>query len=125
MKIKSIIVIMFAFLLGLYSCKKEEDFKVEIYNEPGYAIGEISSYLSIPFKVTYYFDFTVNNINYVGNEVATGIGQENSRLIGRSYLVVYKLSDPNKSDLNFNYYIEDEQEFQELLKEFETNPPTP
>lgn len=109
------------FLFMMQSCKKE-DFG-EIYTEPGYAIGTITKYISIPLKVTYYYDFEVGGSDYTGEEVARGIGQLEERLLGKSYLVVYKLSDINDNHLNFNYSIENQQEFEDLVESFKTNPP--
>lgn len=113
------------FLLILFmsfvSCKKE-DFS-DIYKEPGYAIGIISHYLEVPFKVTYYYKFSVDGMEYEGKDVAKGIGQAEERLIGRSYLVVYKLNNINENAINYNYSITSEEEFNELVESFKTNPP--
>lgn len=105
----------------LQSCEKE-DFG-DVYAEPGYSIGTITNYISVPFKVTYFYDFEVAGSKYTGKEVARGIGQSNSSLLGRSFLVVYKLSDINSNDLNFNYPIKSQQEFDELVDSFKNNPP--
>jgi hypothetical protein len=109
----------------IISCKKDKELINEIYNEPAYAIGTINSMISIPLRVTYYYSFDINGQIYESKYVAVGIGQDNSQLIGKNYLVVYKISDPSKCDLNFDYYIEDEQDFLDLLIEFDTNPPKP
>lgn len=108
-------------LLIVTSCKKE-DF-TDVYQEPGYAIGVIDSYKSHPFKVTYYYNFEVNGVDHTGEEVAKGIGQFDERLLGNSYLVVYKMSNISENDLNFNYSIENKQEFLDLVDSFENNPP--
>ncbi|MFH2141019.1 MAG: hypothetical protein ABIJ97_01255 [Bacteroidota bacterium] len=108
-------------IFTLQSCEKE-DFG-DVYAEPGYAFGTITKYKSVPLKVTYMYDFEVASSKYTGEEVAKGIGQLDERLVGKSYLVVYKLSDINDNDLNFDYPIESQQEFDELVESFKTNPP--
>jgi hypothetical protein len=45
--------------------------------------------------------------------------------VGRQFLVVYKLSEPDKSDLNFRYPIYSEQEFNDLVAGFKDKPPKP
>lgn len=107
----------------LTSCGKED--YSDIYEEPGYAIGTIASFVSVPFKVTYTYEFEVDGILHEGNEIAKGIGQLDERLIGKSFLVVYKLTDIDDNDLNFNYLIESDDEFEKLVESFENDPPTP
>jgi hypothetical protein len=112
-------------LIGLVSCKKEKQMIERIYDNPAYSIGEIKSYRSGTFKVTYNYDFTVNGSEYTGKEIARGIGQLDEKLIGRSYLVVYNKDDITESDLNFNYLIESQQQFDSLIIVFQTTPPNP
>lgn len=112
--------LLFVFM-SLLSCEKE-DFS-DIYEEPGYAIGTVSQYFKEPFSVTYYYTFSVAGSEYKGEYVAKGLNQLDERLIGRSYLVVYKLVDINDNTINFNYEISSEQEFNELVESFKTNPP--
>ncbi len=46
-------------------------------------------------------------------------------MIGCRYLVVYKISEPKKNDLNYKYPIYTEQDFLDMLEKFKTNPPKP
>ena len=116
---KRLIFISFI-LLSFISCKKED-----IYDEPGYSIGTITKSTNIAYVLTYYYEFKVGNTTYKGNKQG-GVSTENdSRMIGRQYLVVYKLSEPSKSDLNFRYPISSEQEFNDLVLGFKDNPPKP
>lgn len=118
---KTFFTIGLAILFLFQSCQKDD--VDHIYAEPGYAIGTISSYDSSPFKVTYYYNFTANGTGLTGEEVAKGIGQLDKSLVGRSFLVVYKLSNLTDNDINFNYPITSQQQFEELVESFKTNPP--
>jgi len=105
--------------IALCSCNKEE-----IYADAGYAIGTINSYTSVMGVLTYHYDFKVENKTYKGDKKGgiSNSGYE-TRMIGRQYLVVYKRTDPNKSDLNFGYPITDEQQFNDLVEGFKDDPP--
>ena len=122
-KINIRILLFFIISVALFSCKKD-DFS-DIYDEPGYALGTIETYISTPLKVTYSYSFNVDENDYNGKYVVKGIGQLNEELIGQSYLVIYKLSNINENILDFNYHIEDQEEFKELLETFKTDPPKP
>ena len=117
------ILLFFIISVALFSCEKD-DFS-DIYDEPGYAIGTVDTYVSVPLKVTYSYSFKVDENDYDGKYVAKGIGQLNESLIGQSYLVIYKLSNIDENILDFNYLIENQEEFEELLETFKTNPPKP
>ena len=109
--------------LILTSCEKDMKLLDEIYNEPGYAIGKITRSTSIFSMLTYYYEFKIGFATYKG-EKKDGIStSSNSHLIGRQYLVVYKIGEPGKSDLNFRYPINSEQEFLDLVEGFKDNPP--
>lgn len=108
-------------IMSIMSCESE-DFSA-IYNEPGYAIGTITHYKEVPFKITYFYDFTIDGKEYTGEDVAKGIGEAESRLIGKKFLVVYKLSNISENTINYNYPINSETEFEELVESFKTNPP--
>ncbi len=112
---------MLVIITGLFSCKKE-DFS-DIYDNPQYAIGTLHSYMSIPLKVTYYYTFDVDSIEYDGKVVAKGIGQLDERIIGQSFLVVYQMTNVENNTMNFNYPISSQEEFDSLLVVFQTNPP--
>lgn len=116
---KQIILISLIFF-ALCSCNKDE-----IYDDSGYAIGTIKSYTSIAGILTYHYDFNVENKTYKGKRKIDGISTSggDGRMIGRQYLVVYKRTDPDKSDLNFRYPITDEQQFRDLVDGFKDNPP--
>jgi hypothetical protein len=112
--------------ITLISCEHKKLLE-EIYEEPGYAIGTITKNTSIAYVITHYYDYQVNGTSYQGKKKG-GVSNDSSianRMIGRQYLVVYKISDPSKSDLNFQYHISNEQEFLELIEKFKINPPKP
>jgi len=117
---KRLIFISFI-LLALTSCGKEKD---EIYDEPGYAIGTITSSISAFSAITYYYKYEAGSVTHKGNKNGVDISNGYS-VVGRQYLVVYKLSEPSKSDLNFHYPINNEQEFLDLVAKFKNNPPKP
>ena len=116
MKRKFLIILI---IFALCSCNKEE-----IYADAGYAIGTINSSISVMGVLTYHYDFKVENKTYKGDKKG-GINNSDyeMRMLGRQYLVVYKRTDPNKSDLNFRYRITDEQQFNDLVEGFKENPP--
>ena len=109
------------FIMSIIACESE-DFS-SIYNEPGYAIGTITNYKEVPFKITYNYEFTINGKEYTGEDVAKGIGEAELRLIGKKFLVVYKLSNISENTINYNYPIDSETEFEKLVESFKTNPP--
>jgi len=107
-------------LLTLTSCKKED-----IYDDPGYAIGKITKSISAFSAIVYYYEYEVGTTTYKGNKKGVDILTSGSSVVGLQYLVVYKLSEPDKSDLNFRYPIFSEQEFLDLVAGFKNNPPKP
>lgn len=108
------------------SCKKEKKRICKVYaGEISYEIGIIQKFTSIPTKVTYSYTYTVDGVNYTSKEKNYGIGQSKEELIGKKYLVVYSSNNPTESDLNFDYPIETEEEFQELKVKFASTPPNP
>lgn len=125
MKIK-LGLILLSMCLSIMGCKKEKNRICEIYStETGYAIGAIQSFTTSPFRVTYKYDYSVNGVDYNGKEKAYGIGQKDESLIGNQFLVIYERKNPSNSDLNLNYLIETEQDFEELKTEFSSAPPSP
>lgn len=106
-------------LLVFSSCKKKE-----IYNNAGYTIGKVTFSTSVMSVVTYHYEYKVENNNYIGKK-GGGVGNSDSRMIGRCFLVVYNKSSPKKSDMNFKYPIDTEQDFIDMLNDFKTNPPKP
>jgi len=110
-------------LFTLISCNKE--FLEDVYDEPGYAMGKVNSSVSVTFGVQYNYSYFVGSTEYKGNKKAVGINQGETSIVGRHYLVVYKLSEPKKSDMNFKYYIKSERDFLDLLEKFKNNPPKP
>lgn len=108
------------------SCKKEKNRICDIYkNDHGYSIGTVQKMTSNPTSATYHYSYEVNTLGYSEKRKAYGIGQENSSLIGKSYLVVYELGNPSNSDLNTDYSVESVYDFLELTNQFENNPPKP
>jgi hypothetical protein len=121
----SIILLFLAFVLFSCSSPKDKEKIKRIYNDPGYAVGTIVSYVSIPTRVTYKYKYMVENQIYDGKEIAIGINQEDDRLINQSFLVVYNKSNVKESVLNMKYHLQSEEEFIQLLEKFKTDPPKP
>ena len=109
-------------LLTLTSCKTEKKLD-EIYNEAGYAIGKIISSLSGTFAIQYNYSYFVGSSEYKDNKKEGGLNPSGTYMMGKRFLVVYKLSEPKKSDINFKYSIETEQDFLDMLVLFQNNPP--
>ena len=123
---KKTTLLTLTFLLLLASCRKEKNRVCEIYeSEHGYTIGKVESSVTVPTRVTYNYNYKIDGISYSGKLKEYGIGQDDLKIIGREYLVVYKLSAHNESHLNFNYRIESLETFYNLLEEFKSNPPEP
>jgi len=118
-------IFMSLILLALSSCVKDKELLEEIYDEPGYAIGTINSYVSGSFGVKYNYSYYVGSSEYKGDKKTVGINQDGSYYLRYRFLVVYKLSAPSKSDMNFKYRINTEQDFLDLLEQFKDNPPKP
>ena len=113
-------------LFLITSCRKEKNRICEIYdNEHGYAVGKVESSITVPTRVTYNYNFKIAGASYSGKLKEYGIGQEDSKMIGRSYLVVYETSNPENSHLNTYYRIFEESDFIELANQFEEEPPVP
>ena len=112
-------------MLALSSCIKDKELLGEIYDEPGYAIGKVNSYLSVSFGIKYNYSYYVGSSEYKGDKKSVGINQDGSYYLRHRFLVVYKLSAPAKSDINFKYRINTEQDFLDLLEKFKDNPPKP
>lgn len=110
----------------LTACKKEKTRICELYNgSVEYAIGTIESFKSVPTRVTYTYSFEVDGDSYKGKEKAYGIGQKDNRLIGKKIVVVYALGNPSNSDLNTDFLIESDADFQEFKGEYSHAPPSP
>jgi|GEM_PF-2118093 len=121
-------IVMLLVVVSVFSisCKKEKRRICDLYsNDVGYAIGTIQSYTSVPLKVTYKYGYTVDGTDYSGNEKVYGIGQKDENLINRQFLVIYAIDDESNSDLNTNYMIESEQDFNDFKSEFISGPPSP
>ena len=108
------------------SCKKEKSRICELYDsEVEYAIGTIQSISTSPFKATYKYDFTAQGENYNGKEKAYGIGQKDETLIGKQFIVIYALGDPSNSDLNTDFLIETEADFDNFSSDYSSGPTPP
>lgn len=120
------IILGIVFYILLYGCKKEKNRICDLYNgSVGYAIGTIDELKSIPFKATYSYSFEANGNKYTGNEKTYGIGQKDESLIGKQFVVVYDLVEPSRSDLNTDFLIDSDSDFQEFKKEYQNDPPPP
>lgn len=107
-------------------CKKEKNRICELYDgSVEYAIGVIDKVSSSPGKATYTYSFQVGGDNYDGKEKAYGIGQKDETLVGKSFVVVYALGEPSNSDLNTDFLIESDADFQEFKQEYSSTPPSP
>lgn len=125
MKIKTILMFSAICVLTL-SCKKEKSRICELYsNDVGYAIGTIKSFVSTPLKVTYKYDYSINGTAYNAKEKVYGIGQKNETLVGKQFIVIYALGDQSNSDLNTDYLIESEQDFDDFKSDYSSGPPPP
>lgn len=115
--------ILFIFLVG---CHKEKNRICELYEKPvGYAVGTIDYSTSVPGKTTYVYFFEIHGDEYKGKYKDYGIGQDNSRLIGKQFVVIFELSDPSNSNLNTNYFIQSDQDFLDFTDEYLDGPPDP
>lgn len=124
MKIKYVFLLITVSLL--FSCKKEKSRICELYDgDVEYAIGTIQTYVKLPFKVVYKYDFEVNGEEYNGKEKAYGIGQLNKELLGKRVVVIYEANNPSNSDLNTDYFIGTEDDFNDFITEFSSSPPPP
>ena len=117
------IIIIGLILIGLCSCRKDKELLDEIYNDPGYAIGKITSSSTVVMVLTYHYDYQAGNTTHKGKKEGGITNSPDSRMIGRRFLVVYKQSDPKQSDLNFRYPINTDQDFLDLLEQFKSSPP--
>jgi hypothetical protein len=98
----------------------------ELYEgEVEYAVGTIESYRTSPFRVVYKYSFSANRAANTGKEKAYGIGQLDERVIGKQFVVIYQKGDPSNSDLNTDYLIETNQDFEDFKTEFSSAPPSP
>ncbi|MEZ4720661.1 MAG: hypothetical protein R2813_02160 [Flavobacteriales bacterium] len=113
--------ILFVLVTSLFlfvSCRKEKNRICELYDSPvGYAIGLVDHSISVPTKTTYVYEYEVDGEQFEGNEKAYGIGQDDSWFIGKQFVVVYELADPSNSDLNIDFLIETDDDFESFLNE--------
>lgn len=125
MKVTSVftLITLYACLL---SCRKEKTRICELYDSPvGFSIGTIQSLSSSPFKTTYKYAYTVNGADYTSTEKVYGVGQKDESLIGKQFIVVYAQEDHSKSDLNTDFLIESQQDFNDFQLKYEAGPPSP
>lgn len=119
-------LLLIVLLLLIISCRKEKNRVCEIYeSEHGYAIGKVESSVTVPTRVTYNYSYKIAGVSYSGKLKDYGIGQEDLKMIGRSYLVVYEKGNPDNSHLNTYYRIIEESDFIELVNQFEEEAPVP
>lgn len=119
-------ILLTLLLLILISCRKEKNRICEIYeSQHGYAIGKVESSVTVPTRVTYNYNYKIDGLDYSAKLKNYGIGQEDSKMIGNSYLVVYEKENPANSHLNTYYRIFEESDFIELVNDFEEEPPIP
>ena len=116
------VLIISLIILLISSCNKDKELLDEIYNEPGYSIGLIKSKTSASTAgvsvITYHYEYYVDSKIYKGKKKGDVKIMNDGNPVGLQYLVVYKLSDPDKSDLNFRYLIRSEQDFIDLVEKF-------
>jgi hypothetical protein len=122
MKRKNLIILML--IPFILSCKKEKNRICQLYSaDIAYSIGKINSFEKVPLKVNYKYDYIVNQTQYNGIKKAYGIGQDDSKLLNKSYVVVYDKNNPKNSDLNFEYPVKDSSAFNEHLLSFQSQKP--
>lgn len=51
--------------------------------------------------------------------------KKNKTLIGKQFIVIYALGDESNNDLNINFAIESEQDFEDFKSKFSSGPPAP
>jgi len=125
MKIRYLIVVI-VFCIFLLGCKKEKNRICGLYDgSVEYAIGPIDKVGSSPCKATYTYSFQVSGNSYEGKEKAYGIGQKDETLIGKRFVVVFSLGNPSNSDLNTDFLIESDADFQKFKREYLNGPPPP
>lgn len=120
-----VLSLLLSSILFLGACKRKEKREDRIYSNPGYARGEITLYFSGPFRTTVFYSYEVEETLYSNRERTKRTGSDDTRWLTYDYLVVYNTDEPSESDINFDYYITDEEHFQEMLQEFEDFPPSP
>lgn len=96
------------------------------YNEPEYTISTVSYNVSssLTFLTTYFIQYSIDGEDYDGEKSTFSFGT-GSDATGMNFLVVYKLSNPEESDLNLSYKFLSESEFENAVETFKTNPPKP
>lgn len=113
-------------LLIITGCKKEKGRICELYEgSVGYSVGRIDRFYTTPGKVTYVYSFEADGNQYEGKEKAYGIGQKDETLLGKYFIVVYALGNPSNSDLNTDFSMESDTDFQDFKSKYSTNPPPP
>lgn len=123
---KIVLMILVSFTIFQTSCRKEKNRICDLYDgSVGYAIGTVEFSISVPVRVNYTYSFVVDGINYEGTEKSYGIGQDDNRIVGRQFVVIYQLGSPDNSDLNIDYSIESDQDFIAFEEKYENNPPSP
>lgn len=128
MRLKYLIIfsagVVFALIFN--SCKKEKNRICELYDGPvDYAIGTIDKLKSIPGKVTYVYSFKVNGQSYDGMEKAYGIGQKDKTLIDKRFVVVFAKDNISNNDLNTDFLIDTEADFEKFRTDHQNGPPPP
>lgn len=119
-------LILLAICLVLTSCKKEKTRICDLYeSNVDYAVGTIEIVNSSPLKAVYVYNYIANGTKYTGEEMAYGIDQDNDRLVGKQFIVVYALDNPSNSDLNIDYMLETNQDFDDFKSKYAAGPPSP
>lgn len=119
------LIILGAAILAV-SCRKEKVRICDVYaSKQGYETGTVKSVTKGSLKATYNYAYSVNGVNYSGEEKAYGIGQSDPTMIGKKFVVVYNTDNPAESDLNTNYLIESTSDFDKYVAEFVVTPPKP
>lgn len=120
------LLILLILCVVLLSCKKEKSRICKLYDSKvSYAIGTIYSITSAPLKAAFQYSYFVDGKEYKGEEKAYGVGQGDESLIGKRFIVIYASGYPSDSDLNTDFLIETEQDFDDFKSEFSAGPPTP
>lgn len=119
----SLFIVMLILISG---CKKEKNRICELYEKNvSYTVGTVKSLTYFPGKAIYKYSYWVNGNFFKEKEKAYGIGKKDESLIGNKYIVIYEFADPSNSDLNFDFPIWNETDYQEFITEFAGNPPPP
>lgn len=106
------------------SCQKEKSRICELYSgEVGYAVGKINSSLNINGSERQNYSYWVDGVEFKGSRSVNTIG--GGFPTGTFYMVIYEIGNPSNHELNMNYRINSDEDFEDFIEKYEDNPPPP